>query len=90
MILNNNTPQLGALTTTTSGLAYYPLLPNSVVINAGTNGVLGTIASAEGVSVANATDEIGNPRVVGGTIDMAPSSSTRRPIPCPSPTRRPR
>ena len=59
-VLNNNTSQLGALTTSLGGLIYYPLLANSAAANVGTNSVLATIASAENVSPASqATDEIG-------------------------------
>jgi hypothetical protein len=69
-ILNNQLLQLASLTTAPSGLAYYPLLANSVAINAGNNAVVPAIAAAEGVSPDNATDEIGGPRVVGSSIDI--------------------
>ncbi len=69
MILDNALPQLGELTTA-NGLSYYPLLANSAAINAGVNSVLGPIATAEGVTPANATDALGNARVVNNVIDM--------------------
>jgi VCBS repeat-containing protein len=71
MILDNATPQLGALTTDPlTGLSYYAPLDNSQVIAVGTQSVVDAIAAAEGVSSANATDEIGNARVVNNAIDM--------------------
>src|SRR6185437_1920352 len=42
-ILDNHAPQLGALVTPTTGPAYYPLLPGSQVVNAGTNSVVDNI-----------------------------------------------
>ena len=73
-ILNDPVNQLAALTTDlATGLAYYPLLANSVVINAGDNAVLPAIANAQGFANPNdALDEIDHPRVspMGGNIDM--------------------
>ncbi len=80
-ILNNSTAQLGTLATTTGGLAYYPLLANSLAIDAGANSALSAIATAEGVSTSQATDEIGNPRTTSsdtvtdiGAIELNPAS----------------
>ncbi|HEY7425666.1 MAG TPA: hypothetical protein VH682_15655 [Gemmataceae bacterium] len=70
MILNSQTPQLDTLTEDPGGLAYYPLLAGSASIGTGTTSVVNTIAAAEGVDPANATDEIGNPRVVNNSITM--------------------
>jgi hypothetical protein len=81
-MLVSSLPQLGALTTAPSGLSYYPLLPHSLVIDAGTNAVLPTIAAAEGVSPA--TDEIGDPRVVRRFIDMGAIEFPVRPRTPPS------
>ena len=69
-ILNNSTPQLGAATIGPNGTTYYPLLAGSQSINAGTNDALSTIAAAEGVPQSQATDQIGNPRLVGPFIDI--------------------
>jgi hypothetical protein len=62
--LNNSTNQLGSLTTASNGTSYYPLLPFTASINGGTNSVLPAIAKAEGVPLNQATDQIGNPRIV--------------------------
>lgn len=72
-ILNNQNPQLGPLQgpgPNAGDTAWYPLLANSVVINAGSNSVQGDIANAEGVPVADITDQIGNPRIINNIIDM--------------------
>jgi hypothetical protein len=54
----------------TGGPIYYPLLSGTVSIGAGTTAALGTIASVEGTTAANAIDETGNPRTTGGLIDL--------------------
>src|SRR5262249_25409540 len=69
-ILNSNIIQLGSLTTAPNGTSYFPLLSFVQSINGGTNSVLATIANAEGVSQSQATDQIGNPRVVNTLIDI--------------------
>jgi hypothetical protein len=63
--------QLGPLTIDpATGLAYFPLLASSQAIDTGTNSTVPAIAAAQGVTPANATDEIGNPRVVNNVIDI--------------------
>jgi hypothetical protein len=88
-ILNNSTNQLGPLTTAANGTSYYPLMPAVVSFNSGSNSVLSTIANAEGVPVADATDQIGDPRVdpVSNIIDIgafefqpAPTTVTVSPV----------
>jgi hypothetical protein len=71
-ILNSNIVQLGSLTTAPNGTSFYPLLAFVQSINSGTNSVLPTIASAEGVPQNQATDQIGNLRIVdpSDTIDI--------------------
>jgi hypothetical protein len=69
-ILNNSNPQLDSLQPAPNGTSYYPLLPFVQSINGGTNRVLSTIANAEGVSPSQATDQIGNPRLVNPIIDI--------------------
>jgi hypothetical protein len=72
-ILNNSTNQLGPLTIAPNGTSFYPLLPFVQSINGGTNSVLPTIAKAEGVPQGLETDQVGNPRVIGGIIDIGAS-----------------
>ncbi len=70
-ILNNSSAQLGSVVgvngsgNPTGGPIYYPVQSGAVSINAGTTGVLGTIAAAEGHTPA--TDEIGDLRTTNGT-----------------------
>jgi hypothetical protein len=70
MIFNVSAAQLGSLTFSSGGLGYYALLSSSVAIDGGTNATLAAIAQAEGVAPAQATDEIGDPRVINGTMDI--------------------
>ncbi|HEY7158530.1 MAG TPA: hypothetical protein VH575_31590, partial [Gemmataceae bacterium] len=59
--------QIAPATTTVNGLLVFPLLPNATLaIKQGTTSVVGAIANAEGVTPANATDQVGNPRTTGG------------------------
>jgi hypothetical protein len=75
-IIGNTQTQLGSVVGVNSngnpsgGPIYYPLLANTASIGAGTTTVLSTIASVEGTTVANTTDEIGNPRSSNGSIDL--------------------
>jgi hypothetical protein len=61
-------PNLGTLT---GNPAYYPLLAGSIAINAGDNTLV-----PPGVT----TDQAGNPRVQGGTVDMGSFESSFVPI----------
>jgi hypothetical protein len=70
-ILNVATPQLGAPEIAPNGTTYYPVLPTSQIVNAGTISVLSTIAAAEGVPVDQATDQVGRIRFRNDpTIDI--------------------
>lgn len=75
-IVGNSQAQLGSVVGVdadgkpSGGPIYYPLLPGSVSLGAGTTSVLSTIAAVEGTTPDNATDEIGNPRTSSGTIDI--------------------
>jgi hypothetical protein len=69
-ILGNSTNQLDTLHTSLTGLAFYPLIIPSMVIDQGDNSVLSTIARAEGVSTSQATDELGHLRLVNTIIDI--------------------
>ncbi|HEY7311033.1 MAG TPA: hypothetical protein VH643_16835 [Gemmataceae bacterium] len=73
-ILNNQNPQLGPLQgpgPNAGDTAWYPLLANSAAINAGSLSVQADIANAQGVPIADITDQIGNPRVnANGFIDI--------------------
>ena len=70
----NGTPQLGPATPAPNGTTYYPVLPTSVTVNAGTTSILPIIAAAEGLmpsQASQATDQIGSLRVRNGlTIDI--------------------
>ena len=68
--LNNLTgdPDLAALT---GSPAYFPLNPTSIAINAGDNTLI-----PGGIS----TDESGNPRIVGGVVDMGAYESSYAPL----------
>ena len=94
-IVGSNQPQLGSVVGVdanghpTGGPVYYPLLPGVVSIGAGTTSVLNTIAGVEGTTVADATDEIGNPLSRNRSIDLgAVQVVTAPPLspPSPSPT----
>ncbi len=75
-IVGNPQTQLGGVVGVTAGgnpsggPIYYPLLPNTVSIGAGTTSVLNTIAGIEGTTTHKATDEIDNPRSTNGSIDL--------------------
>ncbi len=63
-------PQLGPLQNNGGPTQTLAPLPGSPAIDAGNDSVLSTIAQAEGVSTANATDQTGNPRIFGAHIDL--------------------
>jgi hypothetical protein len=94
-------PQLGSLANYGGPTQTIELLPGSPAIGAGEIGAVPTIAAAEGVLPANATDQRGAPRVVNGTIDIGayeaqpqtshvapppPGSGSSSPSPAPPPT----
>ncbi len=54
----------------TGGPIYYPLLASTISIGAGSTSVLGTIASVEGTTAANATDEIGNSLSSNSSVNL--------------------
>ncbi len=80
IILGDYPAQLGGVVGFTAkglpsgGPIYYPLVPGTVSIAAGTTSDLSTIAAVEGTTVANAVDEIGTLRSsngsTSGTIDL--------------------
>jgi hypothetical protein len=75
-ILNVATPQLGGATPAPNGTTYYPALPTSVLVDAGTVSVLPIIAAVEGVPVSQATDQVGRIRVRNDpTIDLGAAQS---------------
>ncbi|MEZ4664067.1 MAG: choice-of-anchor Q domain-containing protein [Caldilineaceae bacterium] len=57
--------------------AYYPLNADSPAINAGNNSLL---------PAGMTTDQAGNPRIVGGTVDMGPIEFASAPTPTPTAT----
>src|SRR5579884_548344 len=54
----------------TGGPIYYPLLSKTVSVGAGSTNALDTIASVEGTTSANATDELGNPRSSNRSLNL--------------------
>jgi hypothetical protein len=94
-IIGNSQPQLGGVIGVSAndnpsgGPIYYPLLSGSVSIGAGSTSVLPTVASVEGTTSANTTDEIRNPRSRNGSIDLGAVqfvSLSPPPSPAPSPS----
>ena len=75
-IIGNSQTQLGSVIGVSAngkasgGPIYYPLLPGAISVGSGTITALRTIASVEGTTAANATDEVGNPRSSNDSIDL--------------------
>jgi hypothetical protein len=69
-ILNPASIGLGALANNGGPTQTLALQPGSPAIDTGDDAALTTIAQAEGVAVANVTDQTGHPRLFGAHIDI--------------------
>jgi hypothetical protein len=69
-ILNPSSVGLGSLANNGGPTQTLALLTGNPAIDAGDDAALGTIAQAEGVAVANATDQTGQARLYGAHLDI--------------------